>query len=171
MFWAKALKCAWIEADMNYKTKFKDLSTIFIIIFFASLIGLVIKQNFFWPKMKLYLNGKHLTVLVADNQEHRYKGLGNRDNLGEYDGMLFVYGEKSRLGVVMRDMRFPIDVVWFNNGEIVDIAPNLPLEPDISRENLRIYRPRTDANVFLELPAGYAKAYDLEIGDKMEVVE
>lgn len=153
------------------ESKFKNLLMIFLIIFFASFLGLKIWQNFFWPKADLYLKGKHLTVLVANNRGHQYKGLGGRNDLGKYDGMLFVYGEKRRLGVVMRNMRFPIDVVWFNDGEVVDIAPNLQMEPGVAEEDLRLYRPRMDANVFLELPAGWVKAYDLEIGDKFEFVK
>ena len=156
---------------MENKIKFKEISMIFLVVFFVSFIGLKIWQNFFWPTADLYLKGEHLTVLVADNQEHRYKGLGDRNNLGKYNGMLFVYGYESRLGVVMRDMRFPIDVVWFNKGEVVDIAPNLQLESDVSEEGLRVYRPRTEANAFLELPAGWTNAHSLKIGDKLEVVE
>ena len=151
--------------------KFKNLSTIFIIVFFASFAGLKIWQSFFWPTADLYLKGEQLIALLADNPKHQFKGLGDRNNLGKYDGMLFVYGNKSRLGVVMRDMRFSIDVVWFDDGKIVDIAPNLSLEPGVSEENLRVYRPRVAANAFLELPAGWSYAHNLKIGDKLEVVE
>ena len=154
---------------MNNKTKFKNLSTIFIIVFFVSFVGIKIWQSFFWPKADLYLKGEHLIVLVADNQARQFKGLGDRDNLGKYDGMLFVYGNKSSLGVVMRDMNFSIDVVWFGDGKIVDIAPNLPLESDVSEENLRVYRPRIEANAFLELPTGRAEAMGLKIGDKLQI--
>ena len=156
---------------MPDKNKFKNIATVFVIMFFVSFVGLKIWQNFFWPKADLYLKGEHLTVLVANNQEHRYKGLGDRNNLGKYDGMLFVYGYKERLGVVMRDMRFPIDIIWFDDGEVIDIAPNLSLEPGVSEENLRVYRPRVAANAFLELPAGWSYAHNLKIGDKLEVVE
>jgi hypothetical protein len=156
---------------MYNKNKFKNILTIFVIVFFASLIGLTIWQNFYWPKADLYLKGEPLTVLVANNQAHRFKGLGDRDNLGNYDGMLFIYSFKDRLGVVMRDMRFPISVVWFNDGEVVDIAPILQLEPGVSEENLRVYRPRVEANSFLELPTGWVEAHGLKIGDKLEVVE
>lgn len=151
--------------------KIKELSLIFAVVFFVCLIGIKIWQFFVWPTTELSLKGEHLFVLVADNSEHQYKGLGDRDNLGKYNGMLFVFGKPKRAGVVMRDMRFPIDVVWLNNGEVVDIASNLQLEPGVSEENLRAYYPRMEANTFLELPAGWAVAHGLKIGDKLEVVE
>lgn len=156
---------------MKDKSKFKEISTIFAVVLVGCFIGLKIWQSFFWPKINLSLKGEQLTVFVANNEEHRYRGLGGRKSLGKYHGMMFAYGYKGRFGVVMRDMLFSIDVVWFNDGEVVDIAPNLPLEPGVSEENLRIYRPRLEANAFLELPAGWVDLHDLKIGDKLSFIE
>jgi uncharacterized membrane protein (UPF0127 family) len=71
----------------------------------------------------------------------------------------------------MRDMKFPIDIVWFNDGVVVDIASFIKPEFDVPEEDLMIYLPRMEANVVLELPAGWTVRNDLKIGDKITLVE
>ncbi len=149
----------------------KKVYLIFLGVFLASAIGLRLWRSFYIPGAEIYLNGSKLKVLVADNEERKYNGLGGRDDLGAYDGMIFIYTEAGRLGVVMRAMRFPLDIIWLKNGEVVDIAPNILIEPGAPEESLRVYYPRVEANVFLELRAGWTVSHNLKIGDKLEVVE
>ena len=116
--------------------------------------------------------GERIEVMVAETGAEKFKGLSGREDMGEFDGMIFPYSKPSKYGVVMRGMLMPLDVVWFSNGEVVDIAPNLPpAEPGTSESQLRVYRPRVEADAFLELPAGWTEQYNLKIGDKLEVVE
>jgi uncharacterized membrane protein (UPF0127 family) len=91
--------------------------------------------------------------------------------LGEYDGMIFIFNNMGKQGIVMRDMEFKIDIVWIKNGEIVDIAPDVKLEPNVSEANLTRYYPRIEANVVLELPAGWVEEYGLRLGDRLEVIQ
>ncbi|MFH1947245.1 MAG: DUF192 domain-containing protein [Candidatus Magasanikbacteria bacterium] len=122
-----------------------------------------------WPEANIKLAGQNLHVLVAKDSYHLIKGLGDRESLGEYDGMIFIFNNMGKHVIVMRDMEFKIDIVWIKNGEIVDIAPDVPLEPDVSEANLKRYYPRVEANVVLELPAGWVEKNGVKIGDKIEV--
>jgi uncharacterized protein len=144
----------------------KKIHWIIIIGFFLSVIFLKAWQ-FYWPKMDVILKDIDLHVLVAKDSEHMYRGLGGRENLGEYDGMLFIYPDKNTYGIVMRDMMFPIDIVWLDTGEVVDIAPNVSIEPGVIEEDLKVYYPRKKANLILELPAGWVEEKGLKIGDMM----
>lgn len=116
------------------------------------------------------LKGEPLLVQIARTPYHHKKGLGGRESLGKYDGMLFIFQFSGRVGIVMRDMEFPIDIVWLNKGEVVDIAPNVPIEPDVSEEELTRYYPRKNADLALELPGGWMESHDLRIGDVLTVV-
>jgi uncharacterized membrane protein (UPF0127 family) len=80
--------------------------------------------------------------------------------------MLFLYPFFEKHVFVMRDMKFSIDIIWFNAGEVVDIAPSVPVQPQD-----RQYTPRASANAVLELPAGWAEAHKLQIGDHLEPVK
>lgn len=150
--------------------KFKKSYTILLIAFLVCLVGLKIWQ-YHWPEAVIELKGEKLTVLVAKTPYHWYRGLGKRETLGEYGGMLFLHPTMSEHGIVMRDMKFPIDIVWLDHGEVVDFAPNVPLEPEASEAELIRYFPRKPVNLVLELPAGWTLEHDLKIGDWMAVIE
>ena len=111
-----------------------------------------------------------LHVYVAETIKDMYVGLGGREDLGENDGMLFLYDYPGKHGIVMRGMLFPIDIVWFYEGQVVDIAPAVPVEPEATEYELTPYRPRTDATMVLELPAGWVAAHDLKIGDTLLIL-
>lgn len=128
-------------------------------------------QIYHWSSVFLEINDKKIEVLLAKTYAQQYRGLGKRDDLGIYHGMLFLHSSLDKYGIVMRDMRFSIDVVWVKDGKVVDIAPNLPLEPGVSENQLRVYRPRKPVNVILELPAGWAEKNGLKIGDTIKVLD
>jgi uncharacterized membrane protein (UPF0127 family) len=114
---------------------------------------------------------KKLYVQVAKSIGQQYTGLGNRDSLGSYGGMLFPHYPAERIGIVMRDMQFPIDIIWIRSGTIVDIAPNVPIEPGVPEHALHKYYPRADADLVLEAAAGFTAQYGVEIGDTVRVIE
>lgn len=152
------------------KPKIKKWHIVFFIFFFLTFLGL----KFFWqrhyPIETIILKGQELEVEYAKTVEQSHKGLGGREEFGDYDGMIFLFNEPGEYGFVMRDMNFPIDIVWFNRGEVVDIAPNIPTEPGATEQELHHYRPRIEANIVLELPAGWAEAHNLKIGDKLLLI-
>lgn len=154
----------------NKKSEIKkwQLGVLGLIIIFT--IGLKLYYAFYWPKATIKINNQVLNVLVANNIKHWQNGLGKFTDLGKYDGMLFVFPEVKQHVFVMRDMKFPIDIIWFKKGAIVDIAPNLPLEPGRTEEQLTLYPARDESDRVLEIPAGYAQKFNYKIGDKLEVL-
>ena len=148
------------------KHEWKRSYTIFLAVFVLAAIGanLLSRRS---PEHTVTLKGERLHVLVADTPLLRLRGLGGRASLGDYDGMLFIFPEAGRHGIVMRDMEFSIDVVWVANGEVIDFAQNLPLQPGVSETELHGFFPRKEATIVLELPAGWAAKHDLKIGDKL----
>ncbi|OGH82937.1 MAG: hypothetical protein A2469_01495 [Candidatus Magasanikbacteria bacterium RIFOXYC2_FULL_40_16] len=154
---------------MEQKTQNK--LTIAFVVFFGICFLIAGLSRYFWSDANVVLDGKKLNVLIAEDSVQQFKGLGGRKDFGEYDGMIFIYDEAFKIGVVMRDMEMPIDVVWFYDGKVVDIAPNLQPEPGVKEADLRVYLPRGKANVFLELEAGWTEKNGLKIGDELKVVE
>lgn len=154
------------KKDMRLKTWHK----VFFVILAVSFMGVKLWQ-LQWPKATVELKGQILYVQVAETLYQTHKGLGDRETLAPYDGMLFLFDFPKKAGIVMRDMRFPIDIVWLYNGEVVDIAPNAPIEPGASEFDLTRYYPRSDATAVLELSAGWADAHDLRIGDRLRLLE
>lgn len=143
----------------------------FFIIFLLVAIFLFFWQRFHWPSTTVSLQGENLQVMIADSIYRQQKGLGERTNIVPYDGMIFPFALLDKHAFVMRDMKFSIDIIWLKKGEVVDYAPSVPIEPDREEGEYTIYRPRIEADMVLEVPAGWSKAHDLKIGDKMTLVE
>lgn len=155
-------------------TKQKSIKKMHIILLIAVAAGLLISKTlqYYWTDASISLKNQELHVLVAKNRYQMIRGLGKRDTLGKYDGMLFIFsGEGRRPGIVMRDMRFPIDIVWLSGENVVDIAKSVMPEPGKAEQDLTVYYPRATANLVVELPAGWADTYGLMIGDKMSLIE
>ncbi len=146
-----------------------QLIIIGLIVLFS--FGLKLYYDYYWPKAQVRINNHTLNVLVSDNIKHWIKGLGGRKDLGKYDGMLFLFPTAQQHVFVMRDMQFPIDIIWIKNNQIVDMAPNVPLDPAKTEADLVPYAARDISNSVLELNAGSVDNLHLKIGDKVEITK
>ncbi|MBU0545961.1 DUF192 domain-containing protein [Patescibacteria group bacterium] len=136
------------------------------------LVVVVLKaQSYYWPKEKVLIGGQELTVLVANNDKHLLKGWGDKKDMGLYGGMLFIYPTKTQHAIIMRDMQFPIDILWLSDGEIIDIAPNVQPEMGRAEELLTPYFARLPSNAVLELSAGFVSNNEIKIGDRVELLD
>lgn len=138
--------------------------------FFLSAIFLFFWQ-YHWDTATIRLSDTNLHVLVAKTPKQWFRGVGGRQSLAPYDGMLFLFSDSTRQGIVMRDTLFPLDIIWLQKGVVVDMAPNVPTEISRTEEQLTRYYPRSAANMVLEVPQGWLAAHPLKIGDSLSVVK
>jgi len=114
---------------------------------------------------KVLLAGEEILVTVADTPQLREKGLSFHKPLLENKGMFFVFPEPSLYGFWMKDMVFPIDIIWFDaNQRIVDVWENAT--PQTYPE---IRTPRSESKYVLEVNAGFYKNHALKRGDVVEL--
>lgn len=154
---------------MDNVAKLKKWHIVFSLLFIVVAGSLFFYQRLYWPKVTAELDGEKLELLWAKNFYQQRKGLGKRDSIEPYDGMIFTFGLLARHAIVMRDMRFPIDIVWLKDGEVVDMAQAVQTE-DVPEENLTRYYPRVVADMVIEFPAGRAAQLGLKIGDRVAIV-
>lgn len=109
-----------------------------------------------------FLNGKPIQLEIADSPREQYQGLSHRNTLCDYCGMLFPYTSPQPLSFVMRQMRFPLDIVWVKNQTVIGVSYNLPPE---QHEPYTLYPSPGSADTVLELQAGGASLYNLEIDE------
>ena len=115
-------------------------------------------------KVNVSINNYTLITDLSITYEQIIKGLSIKDSLKENEGMLFVLNPSSRRGFWMKDMKFPIDVIWLNeNKQIVHIKKSL--EPCVS--NCPVYYPDRESKYVLETVAGFADKQNLRVGDKV----
>ncbi|HSR88898.1 MAG TPA: DUF192 domain-containing protein [Candidatus Udaeobacter sp.] len=153
---------------MTQPKPFKFWHLIFLLVVFIFFIGNAIYSSW-WKKAVVKIGGQEVRVLVADNYKHQVKGWSGRKDMGQYGGMLFIFADHGQHAMVMRDMQFPLDIVWLDGNKIIDFAPNLPAEAGIAEDKLTIYRSRAASTMVLELPAGFMEKNGLKIGDTIQV--
>jgi uncharacterized membrane protein (UPF0127 family) len=111
-------------------------------------------------------DGTFIAVEIADDAEERRIGLSEHIFLDPDRGMLFLFDEPTRPAFWMKDMKFPIDIVWLRDGTIVGIDRNLPVPADGTRE---LYMSEADSNQVLEVNAGFAKDHGLKMGQTLDI--
>jgi len=112
-------------------------------------------------------NGSELAtveVRVADTQEKRYLGLSNTSDLSMGDGMLFVHESVDTYGYVMRDMAFPLDIVFIDADERITTIHHARV-PDGSYEETYSGRGKW----VLEVPRGWANRTGVDEGDRIAI--
>ncbi|MBI4359799.1 MAG: DUF192 domain-containing protein [Candidatus Jacksonbacteria bacterium] len=109
------------------------------------------------------LSGATLSVEIADTPSLRREGLSNRQQLKNDEGILFIFDKPDYHGFWMKNMRFPIDIIWFaDNKRSVDMIISAPPEGDRPK---KIYTPREKALYALEVNAGFIKDKGIIKGD------
>ncbi|HSW99950.1 MAG TPA: DUF192 domain-containing protein [Patescibacteria group bacterium] len=100
---------------------------------------------------------------VADTMSTRELGLGNRPSLPTDQGMLFSFSHESVQCFWMKDMQFPLDIIWLDRGKrVVHIAH------DVTPASYpRNYCPSNPAQYVIELNAGQASRATVQKGQAL----
>lgn len=121
-------------------------------------------------KSTVILDNVKLNVDVAKTNAERARGLSSRENLGDNEGMLFIFERPEHYTFWMKSMKFSIDIIWVNDGKVVDITPNVPVPgQDIRLSDLPRYAPSEPAQYVLEVKAGFAREHGIKKGDSVKV--
>lgn len=109
----------------------------------------------------LEIRGVSVFAEVANTPAERARGLSGRASLAENEGMFFIMESSDRHGIWMKDMQFPIDIIWISKERrVVDFAARV--KPDTFPT---VFTPRADARFVLEVPAGFVETHAVAIGD------
>ena len=110
--------------------------------------------------------GEEIPVEVADTLKKRSLGLGKRTSLNKGWGMLFVFEKRKPHRFWMKDVQFPLDIIWMDNHRIVHIIHNA--KPDNSKDDPEVMTSPVPVNFVLEIAAGRAAKLWLKIGQRMK---
>ncbi|HVZ12396.1 MAG TPA: DUF192 domain-containing protein [Patescibacteria group bacterium] len=113
------------------------------------------------------VNGTKLNLLVAKSDQDRVKGLSGRKSLDKNQGMIFIFDHKDKYGFWMKDMLFPIDIIYIDTDHVVYVVRNAPAGGQLA--NLTVYRPDDPANYVLEVNAGIADKLKIQKGTTIKL--
>ena len=107
------------------------------------------------------IGGQKIKVEVVSTPENQEKGLSGRKELKENEGMLFVFDKSDQHFFWMKDMNFPIDIIWLDEGlNVIYIKKNVA--PKSFPES---FGPNKNAKYVLELISDFSEKNNLKEGD------
>src|SRR5919109_1562425 len=118
-------------------------------------------------KSKVTLKGFELNADVPITSELMAKGLAVKNQLKENEAILFVFEESAKHSFWMKDMKFPIDIIWLDNdGKVVHIEQNL--QPCVLVLICPNYIPNTDSQYVLETATEFTQRYNISVGTDID---
>lgn len=127
--------------------------------------SVIVLANAETPSYRVKAGEQEFQVEIADSREQKRLGLAHRRTMPASHGLLMTFTKDKIIPVWMKDMQFPLDVVWISaNGVIVDLQ-TLPL---CQQSPCPIFKPRQPARFVLEVGAGL---FPLNRGDKVEIID
>jgi len=116
-----------------------------------------------YRQVNVSVNGQVLIADIAATDEQIVKGLSVKNTLAENEAMLFVFDNEAQYTFWMKNMKFPIDIIWIDADKtVVHIEHNL--QPCSSDLLCPTYKPVDDSLYVLETVAGFAEKHDIAKG-------
>ena len=110
------------------------------------------------------IGGHRFVLEVANDENTRSQGLSRRQLLAENAGMLFVFETEAFHKFWMKEVHFPLDLLFISaDGKIVDIQ-HMETEHGILDANLAIYESPVRVPLALEILGGKVGELGLESG-------
>jgi hypothetical protein len=113
----------------------------------------------------VYIGKKQLTAILADSFIKKMIGLMFRSGLDPDTVMLFDFGYSNRHGIWMRNMRFPIDILWVSESlKVIDFAEGVT-----PSSGSKVNRPSAEARYVIEAESGFTSRNNIEKGEVVKI--
>lgn len=136
--------------------KFLKIFLSFVILF--SVMAVVFDTDEMWS---VFVGGKRYTVEVVNSKWEMVQGLSGRNSLSDSEGMLFAFDKPGKYGFWMKNMQFPIDIIWISENLTI-----IWIEKSVSPDTYpKSFVPESPAKYVLEISAGQVESNNIKIGD------
>ena len=108
-----------------------------------------------------------ISVEIASSSEDMMGGLSGRANLENGKGMLFVFNNTGSHGFWMKDMNFPLDIIYIDENLVV-----AGILKDVATSTYPIiFGEEFVSKYVLEVPAGFSNENEIKVSDKVNLGE
>lgn len=109
------------------------------------------------------ISGHTFTIQKAVIEADRNKGLSGKKCIPENQAMLFVFDKPDTYGFWMKDMNFPIDMLWLDaDKKVVFIQKNATPE-----SYPKVFKPKEKSLYVLEVASGTADKLNVTVGTRL----
>lgn len=113
-------------------------------------------------KDKIFFSENFFFIDIVSEKEDLIRGLSGIKEMEDDSGLLMVFQNDDYHGIWMKDMHFPIDILWLNQSlEVVYIKESV--FPETFPE---VFRPKEKSRYVLEVNSGMVGRFNISIGDK-----
>jgi len=158
-------RCRRMEATVAGQGRVGHKVALFRIIVSCTLVATLVAGCSTYTGPTVTLGGTDVRVLVADDYAELARGLQGYDELPNGEGMVFVYGDAAVRTFAMKEVAFPIDVLFID--EDLTVAAIEPLDPG----DVRLVSSPGPCRYVVELPQGWAEERGIMVGDAFEFAE
>lgn len=111
----------------------------------------------------LKIGDGEFTMRVARTERDREEGLSGTTGIGANEALVFVFPTSERWGIWMKDMKYPIDIVWLDEQKTV-----MHIEQHVKPESYpaKTFQPDDPAKYVIELKAGVVGSQRITIGSQ-----
>lgn len=114
-------------------------------------------------------SGFELSLEIADTPRARARGYMGREDVGEGEGMLLVFGRSDHHGIWMKNCKVPLDILWLDEDlRVVEIARRRP--PCVPGDECPTMVPMRRARYVLEAAAGTADRHEIRLGSTIRLL-
>ncbi len=143
----------------------EKLAVVFFI--FTLIIAIALRMRSTSDLQVSFENGAKVRVEFVNEPPDLATGLMFRGELGKERGMLFIYAYDDYQRIWMKNMKFPIDIIWIDSDYrikwVVKDAKPCTVEP------CEVYSSPERARFVLEVNSGFAKANNITPGQKVTI--
>lgn len=109
-----------------------------------------------------------IKVEYARTPDEWARGLSGREKLGAREGLLFIFPQEQRLAFWMREVKFPLDIIFINKDKrIVDLVTMQPCKAD----PCPTYTSRVPSLYVVEVNSGFAQRNGFGVTDQVILPE
>jgi len=146
---------------------------VLVVTVFVGINAFLFSNYFFFNEIRLVTqrgDTYDLKVELAKTFRQKQKGLMYRKRLEVGRGMLFVYDKPALPSFWMKNMRFPLDMIFIGEDLIIrHIAEKIP--PCLEDKICPTYSSSEPVQYILEVPGGYSDLFKIHEGDYLELID
>jgi len=142
------------------------LTLLFIILIGFIIFQIIIKNSSLLKTPTATIKRHKFKLYIAKDPKDYQIGLSKYTKLSKDYGMLFPFDKPDYYSFWMKEMKFPIDIIYIRDNQIVTILKNVPV-PKTKEKSIQIYKPVAPADKVLEINAGISEKYNFKEKDKV----
>ncbi|MCE9651795.1 MAG: DUF192 domain-containing protein [Nitrosarchaeum sp.] len=125
-----------------------------------------------FPTGTVKIDNVPLQVQIADTEPRRVRGLMFQDQLPYNQGMIFVFEKSDLYSLWMLNMKFPLDMIWFDqDGYVVHIEKDIqPCKTALETMTCQSIVPDAKALYIIEVTSGFVDKYNITKDSKLTVI-